>query len=84
MDKQKEAVPIVEKIVFYLVMISTAGLVLFSIWFVYKSFQPDWKNDQPVLQDEVVEQEVNADNIKPLPDFVLDNIQPDELKKLKP
>ncbi len=69
-----------DKMFYRLVFVFTFSLIAFSIWYAYVNAQRQQKA-APILPSEIVETDSEA---KPLPDFILDKIQPDELEQLKP
>lgn len=74
-----------DKMVYRLVTICTILLIAFSIAYAYYGTQRAPKIViEPPLPSSSVDIEDTQDGYKPLPDFVLDNVKPDELEKLKP
>lgn len=53
-------------------------LTVFCAWFVYVSVQKPAATEPPVYENE------NKAAAKPLPDFIVDKVKPDELEQLKP
>lgn len=71
-----------ERVFHYVVMVFMVALMVFAAWFVYKVIVR--QQPEVPLRDEPLSVEESKDGRKTLPDFVLEDINNDELEKLKP
>lgn len=71
-----------DKLIYKFVFGLTLGLIIFSIWFAYVSTQK--KRAHILPPSDILPSETGGEQVKPLPDFIIDKIQPDELEQLKP
>ena len=71
-----------DKVIYKLVFVFTLGLIIFSVWFAYESTQNKRRHALP--PSDVLPSETGGKQVKPLPDFIIDKVQPDELEQLKP
>jgi len=68
-----------EKLLHSFVMVFGIALILFSLWFVYRSITME-----NVLYSAPAEEKEFKGTTKPLPDFIVDKVKPSELEQLKP
>lgn len=71
---------LMDRVIYFFVMIGTIALIMFSIFFAYSSMNPQRKTPMP-LQEESQE---TVGKKKQLPDYIVDKVTPDELEILKP
>tara|TARA_R110002072_G_scaffold272737_1_gene432928 strand:+ start:125 stop:364 length:240 start_codon:yes stop_codon:yes gene_type:complete len=62
----------------YVFIVFMVVLTVFCAWFVYVSVQKPVTPEAPIYENE------NKAAAKPLPDFIVDKVKPDELETLKP
>ena len=71
-----------DKIIYRLVFVFTIALIAFSIWYAYENMQAS--KAPKSLASEVLPTDIGGSQKQPLPDFIIDKVQPDELEQLKP
>ncbi len=67
------------KTLHYVILMFAGALILFGLWFGYQAIQP-----QSVEMAAAKEEKEFKGMAKPLPDFIVDKVKPDELEQLKP
>ncbi len=73
---------LLDKIIYRLVFVFTIALIGFSIWYAYENMQASKASKS--LASEVLPTDIGGSQKQPLPDFIIDKVQPDELEQLKP
>ena len=76
-DKEDHRIFAMEKMFHNAFMGFLVVLMMFCVWFVYESVQVESARKAPDMNTQVGQ-------VKPLPAFMLEDIEHDELEKLKP